>query len=82
MLLALLGLAFGAGYYTRDRISRRRRERSERSRAWKNYTEPAWVQAANTNQPQPKPAHGDLGQMLGRWEHRARARRVGVAQIS
>ena len=79
ILLVLIGLAYGAGYYTRDHISRRRRERA---RIWKNYTEPAWLQPANTNQPSPKLAHGDLGQMLGRWEDRARSRRVRSAQTS
>ena len=72
ILLALLGLAYAAGYYTRDRISRRRRERA---RTWKNYIEPEWLRPANTNQASPKLAHGDLGQMLTRWEERARARR-------
>lgn len=72
ILLALLGLAYAAGFYTRDYISRRRRERA---RLWKNYKEPEWLRPANTNQASPKLAHGDLGQMLNRWEDRARVRR-------
>ena len=72
ILLALLGLAYAAGYCTRDYISRRRRERA---RIWKNYREPEWLQPANTNEASPKPAHGDLGQMLIRWQDRARVRR-------
>jgi hypothetical protein len=72
ILLALLGLAYAAGYYTRDFISRRRRERA---RIWKNYTEPEWLRHANTNQASSKPAYGDLGQMLNRWEDRAQVRR-------
>ena len=68
VLLALVGAAYAAGYYTRDYISRRRRDRA---RMWKNYIEPEWPQPANTNQL----IHGDLGQMLGRWQDRARARR-------
>ena len=67
ILLALLGVAYAAGYYTRDYISRRRRERAR--------TEPEWPRPANTNRASPKLAHGDLGQMLTRWEDRARVRR-------
>jgi hypothetical protein len=74
ILLALLGAAYAAGYYTRDYISRRRRERA---RLWKNYVEPEWVRPANTNRARPKETHGDLGQLLNRWEDRARARRFG-----
>ena len=72
ILLALLGLSFATGYFTRDYISRRRRERA---RVWKNYKEPAWLRPANNNQAPPRQAQGDLGQMLNRWEERARARR-------
>ena len=72
IFLALLGLSYAAGYYTRDYISRRRRERA---RVLKNYKEPEWLRPANTNHAPPKQAHGDLGQMLNRWEERARARR-------
>ena len=77
ILLALFGLAYAAGYYTRDYISRRRRERA---RIWKNYREPEWLQHANTNQPSSNLAHGDLGQMLNRWEDRARVRRYSQSQ--
>ena len=62
VLLALLGGAYAAGYFTRDYISRRRRENA---RIWKNYIDPEWL----------RQKHGDLGQMLSRWEDRARARR-------
>jgi hypothetical protein len=72
ILLALLGVAFAAGYYTRAHISRRRREHA---RVWKNYVELEPPQAANTNQAPVEMAHGDLGQMLNRWEDRARLRR-------
>jgi len=72
VVLALLGAAYAAGYYTRDRISRRRRESARR---WKNYLETGRPRPANTNQAPVKPAHGDLGQMLIRWDDRARARR-------
>ena len=72
IFLTLLGLSYAAGYYTRDYISRRRRERA---RLWKNYTEPGWPRSANQNQATSKKAHGDLGQMLNRCEERARARR-------
>jgi hypothetical protein len=73
ILLALLGLAYAAGYYTRDYISRRRHANA---RMWKNYVEPEWPRPANTNQAPQQKTHGDLGQMLNRWEDRARARRA------
>ncbi|CAN7535571.1 hypothetical protein LJR220_004842 [Bradyrhizobium sp. LjRoot220] len=72
-ILIFLGAAYAAGYYTRDRISRRRRESARR---WKNYTEPGRPRPANTNQAPLKQALGDLGQMLNRWDDRARARRL------
>jgi hypothetical protein len=72
IILALLGVGYAAGYYTRDRISRSRREHA---RLWKNYLEPEWPRPANTNQAPQKKTHGDLGQMLDRWEDRARVRR-------
>jgi hypothetical protein len=71
-LLALVGVAYAAGYYTRERASRKRREHA---RIWKNYIEPERPQPANTNQAPPNMTHGDLGQMLNRWEDRARLRR-------
>lgn len=84
VLVVLLGIAYAAGYFTRDYISRKRREHSRR---WRNYVEPEWLRAspaANTNEvtavnemTPPAPANGELGQMLGRWENRARARRTG-----
>ena len=73
ILLALLGVAYATGYFTRDYISRRRRENA---RIWKNYIEPEWPRPANTNQAPHKKTHGDLGQMLNRWEDRARSRRA------
>jgi hypothetical protein len=72
ILLALLGAAYAAGYGTRSYISRRRRERA---RVWKDAIEPERPQPANTNQAPVEMAHGDLGQMLNRWEDRARLRR-------
>jgi hypothetical protein len=72
VLLALIGVAYAAGYYTRDRISRRRRERA---REWANVMDPERPQAANTNQAPAEAAHGDLAQMLNRWKDRARVRR-------
>ncbi len=77
ILIALLGIAFAAGYFTRDLISRKRRMEARR---WRSYVEADWVHAtapANTNETQPTPATGELGQMLNRWESRARARRAG-----
>jgi hypothetical protein len=71
-ILVLLGLAYAAGYFTRDRMSRKRRESARR---WKNYVEAGRPLPANTNQAPAKKAHGDLAQMLSRWDDRARARR-------
>jgi hypothetical protein len=82
VLLMLLAIAFAAGYFTRDYASRKRRAEARR---WREYTEPGWLhaaapantnEAANTNAVAP-PATGELGQMLDRWESRARARRAG-----
>jgi len=78
VLLALLGAAYAAGYFTRDYISRRRREKA---RMWRNYVEPEWLRPANTNQAPLKMTHGDLGQMLNRWEDRARTRRAHRSAI-
>ena len=84
VLIILLGIAFAAGYFTRDYISRKRREQSRR---WRDYVEPDWLRArppANTNEvtavnqmTPPASVNGELGQMLDRWENRARARRAG-----
>ena len=71
-ILTLLGAGYAAGYFIRDRISRRRRENA---RIWKNYMDPDQPQPANTNQAPAKQPRGDLGQMLNRWDDRARARR-------
>ena len=84
ILLALLGAAYAAGYFTRGYISRRRREHAS---IWKNYIEPDWPRPANTNQASPNQAsrkmtHGDLGQMLNRWEDRARLRRSHRKSVS
>lgn len=82
VLVLLLGIAFAAGYFTRDHVSRKRRAEARR---WREYTEPDWLRAnapantneiANINRIAP-PATGELGQMLDRWETRARARRTG-----
>jgi hypothetical protein len=76
VLIMLLAIAFAAGYFTRDYVSRKRRAEARR---WREYTEPDWLPAAtpaNTNEASP-PATGELGQMLDRWESRARSRRTG-----
>jgi len=82
VLLMLLAIAFAAGYFTRDYASRKRRAEARR---WREYTEPGWLRAAapantneiaNTNAAAPA-STGELGQMLDRWESRARARRAG-----
>ena len=75
VILALLGAAYAAGYYSRDRISRSRRENARVWKDYKDYIEPDRPRPANTNQLSPTPAHGDLGQMLNRWDDRARVRR-------
>ena len=84
ILIVLLGIAFAAGYFVRDLKSRKRRAEARR---WSDYGEPDWLSthpAANTNEVtanrMTRPATGELGQlgqMLDRWETRARARRVG-----
>ncbi|WP_210342493.1 hypothetical protein [Bradyrhizobium glycinis] len=82
ILIVLLGIAFAAGYFTRDYISSKRRAQARR---WREYAEPEWLTAnapANTNEISSAitaiPAvTGELGQMLDRWESRARARRAG-----
>jgi len=81
MLIVLLGIAFAAGYFTRELISRKRRAEARR------YAPPDWLSAsapANTNEVTatnkmvlPTPPTGELGLMLDRWETRARARRAG-----
>jgi hypothetical protein len=81
VLVLLLGIAFAAGYFTRDYVSRKRRAEARR---WREYSEPDWLTAnapANTNEiaiaSKAAPvATGELGQMLNRWESRARARRT------
>jgi len=75
-LIVLLGIAYAAGYVTRDFKSRRRRAAARR---WSGYTQPDWLNPtvpANTNETR-SPALGELGQMLDRWENRARSRRAG-----
>jgi hypothetical protein len=83
ILIVLLGIAFAAGYFMRDLISRKRHAEARR---WRGYAQPDWVAAppANTNEvtainkmPPPVPATGELGLMLDRWESRARSRRTG-----
>ncbi|MBB4369629.1 hypothetical protein GGD63_002419 [Bradyrhizobium sp. cir1] len=81
-LVIALAVAFAAGYFTRDLASRKRRAEARR---WREYTEPGWLHAgapANTNEAAnsnavAKVTTGELGQMLDRWENRARARRAG-----
>lgn len=75
-LIVLLGIAYAAGYFTRDFQSRKRRAQARRSGG---YTQPDWLSPtvpANTNET-PSPIPGELGQMLDRWETRARSRRMG-----
>lgn len=84
VLVILLGIAFAAGYFTRDQMSRKKRHQARR---WRDYVEPDWLQTrppANTNEvtatnrmARPAVVNGELGQMLDRWETRARARRTG-----
>jgi len=83
VLIVLLGIAFAAGYFTRDHISNKRRAEARR---WREYSEPDWLSAnapANTNEiaitaiTATPVVTGELGQMLTRWESRARARRAG-----
>ncbi|MBR0740612.1 hypothetical protein JQ581_27135 [Bradyrhizobium liaoningense] len=83
VLVILLAIVFTAGYFTRDYVSRKRRAEARR---WREYTQPDWLSAntpANTNEiALPSAAvpvvNGELGQMLNRWESRARARRTGT----
>ncbi|WP_439362017.1 hypothetical protein [Bradyrhizobium sp. DASA03007] len=82
VLVILLAIPFAAGYFTRDYVSRKRRAEARR---WREYTEPDWLSAhapANTNEITNAGASvvttGELGQMLNRWESRARARRTGT----
>jgi hypothetical protein len=73
ILIALLALAFAAGYFTRDYISR---QRHERARALKNYIVDEPPTPANTNAEfRGNKPNGDLGQMLQRWDSRAKARK-------
>lgn len=82
VLIVLLGIAFAAGYFTREFISNKRRAEARR---WREYIEPDWLPAkapANTNEIASAitaipVVTGELGQMLNRWESRARARRAG-----
>ncbi|MDN4999368.1 hypothetical protein ACFQZO_00550 [Bradyrhizobium sp. GCM10027634] len=84
VLIILLAIAFAAGYFLRDLMSRKRRADARR---WRGYVQPDWLNAqppANTNEitatnkmAPPAPATGELGQMLDRWENRARMRRAG-----
>nr|WP_249153000.1 hypothetical protein [Bradyrhizobium diazoefficiens] len=81
-MIVLLGIAFAAGYFTREFISNKRRAEARR---WREYSEPDWLPAnapANTNEiasaiTAVPVVNGELGQMLNRWETRARARRAG-----
>jgi hypothetical protein len=83
VLVIVLAIAFAAGYFTRDYVSRKRRAEARR---WREYAEPDWLSAnapANTNEiaktgTAVPGATGELGQMLNRWESRARARRTGT----
>ena len=84
VLIILLAIAFAAGYVLRDVMSRKRRAEARR---WRGYVQPDWLDAhppANTNEvtavnqiAAPAPATSELGQMLDRWENRARTRRAG-----
>lgn len=81
VVIVLLGIAFAAGYFTRQHISNKRRAEARR---WREYSQPDWLSAnapANTNEipnaMTPIPVvNGELGQMLTRWESRARTRRA------
>lgn len=58
-LIILLGLAYAAGYLTREYISR---QRHARARRWRDYVEPEWLEPAhkpaNTNEAV-RPARAD-----------------------
>nr|WP_275171413.1 hypothetical protein [Bradyrhizobium sp. CSS354] len=73
ILSTMISVSFGAGYLTRDLISRRRRAEERR---WAPYLQPRWLptQPANRNEKESS-QKGELGQMLTRWDQRARARR-------
>lgn len=71
LLIVLLGIAFAAGYFTREFISRRRRAEARR---WRG--QPEWLDAQAPANDSPPPGTGELGVMLDRWETRARARRA------
>jgi hypothetical protein len=72
LILVLAALSFGAGYLARSMVSRRRREEF---RKWAPYTEAGFLPHANNNAPRAPEPTGDLGQMLSRWEERARSRK-------
>ncbi|MET4386654.1 hypothetical protein ABIB73_002399 [Bradyrhizobium sp. F1.4.3] len=77
VLIVMLGIAYAAGYFTRDFKSRKRRAHARR---WRDYTQPDWLRPsvpANTNETLSPVVVGELGQMLDRWESRARSRRTG-----
>lgn len=82
ILIVLLGIAFAAGYFTRDQISRKRHAEARRMRGyakadWDRATAPANTNEIASTRPAAPVATGELGQMLNRWETRARARRAG-----
>lgn len=76
--LILVAMSFMGGYFMRGYLSRRRYEQARR---WKDYSDQESPQAANANDialhTEIIPVElGELGQMLGRWERRAQARRL------
>lgn len=82
ILILLLGIAFAAGYFTREMISRKRRAEARRMRGyarpdWDRTTAPANTNEITSTKPTAPAPTGELGQMLDRWETRARARRTG-----
>ena len=76
-----------AGYGFRRRLLHKglhSRKRRDEARMWEGYLDPDWLRAANTNKTTPDQdvapkQPGELGQMLQRWETRARSRRTGTA---
>ncbi len=74
MFLILVAGSYAAGYFTRDYISRVRRAEARRRRHQLDHPN-----AANSNESGPQ-VPGELGQMLSRWESRARERRLQQAR--
>ena len=76
-LIVLLGIAFAAGYFTRDFQSRKRRAEARRSG---EYTQPDWLSPtapANTNEIRPPPSVNSARCWIAGKPGPARVARVG-----